>query len=269
MKNTNTKIRNWFNLIIVTPDNSPDLPFSIFNFVIFITPRRVLYPRNNTLLYKLFIDDTKYLLMHTPERKHNHLIKSFNHNAANTQKPMSIKRDKRMIRTSVKQTTVSSGFRVADIQEAVGRSAGRRINLKTILNTRFDGVVPRELACAHEQAMPGNEHVERTMNHWERLCATRMKERKFHSFHGFWPWHGKIPWQPARMLPGNRRAYFKRQTETGMWCHPFGVIRCSSLVSDFSLLACHAIKPFFPAKAIRRVLLLGQTARSEIIAPLG
>lgn len=92
-----------------------------------------------------------------------------------------------MIRTSVKQTTVSSGFRVADIQEAVGRSAGRRINLKTILNTRFDGVVPRELACAHEQAMPGNEHGECTMNHWERLCATRMKERKFHSFHGFWP----------------------------------------------------------------------------------
>lgn len=187
--------------------------------------------------------------MHTPERKHNYLIKSFNHNAANTQKPMSIKRDKRMIRTSVKQTTVSSGFRVADIQEAVGRSAGRRINLKTILNTRFDGVVPRELACAHEQAMPGNEHSECTMNHWERLCATRMKERKFHSFHGFWPWHGKIPWQPARMLPGNRRAYFKRQTERGMWCHPFGVIRCSSLVPDFSLLACHAIKPFFPRES--------------------
>ena len=162
--------------------------------------------------------------------------------------------------------------------DSVGRSGAGivpRINLKTILNTRFVGFGRERFVMNMGKRVP-----------WiiERKQAFSMRGRGGNFFPSFssigsWPWHAYIyththPSRAARKVEEVEKvggAYFKKKDRRGggmllSQCNP----RSSLRFSAFPSLARHAIKPFFPWQTDAFCLLLsGQTARSEIIAARG
>lgn len=161
--------------------------------------------------------------------------------------------------------------------DSVGRSGAGivpRINLKTILNTRFVGFGRERFVMNMGKRVP-----------WiiERKQAFSMRGRGGNFFsrslqpdpgldtHTHTHTHLSRAARKVEEVEKVGGAYFKKKDKRGggmllSQCNP----RSSLRFSAFPSLARHAIKPFFPWQTDAFCLLLsGQTARSEIIAARG